>query len=146
MQETKVDSKGKCQGCRLRLKPLPKLSADQFAELRDAFMEKSIMRNGNIFLNSTPEELDAYQKFLALHAAKPFDVVIDGLNVAHITKQTATRRQRDDVVCKQLPIICSNLLNFCNIIQITWLRSCIVNIKILLKLENTLIKQPILLA
>jgi hypothetical protein len=96
--ETKVDGKGKCKCCGLRLKPLPKLSAGEFSELREAFMEKSVMRNGNIFLHSTPEELNAYRNFLAHYTVKPFDIVIDGLNISHVTKQNASRLQKDNVV------------------------------------------------
>ena len=102
-RETKISYKGKCRCCGLHLKPLPKLSDEEFTELREAFMERSLKRKGNIFLNSTPEELDAYRNFLSLYAAKPFDVVIDGLNISHVTRQTAARRQRDDVVRKRMP-------------------------------------------
>jgi len=98
-EETKVDTKGKCANCGLRLQPLPTLSSEEFAELRDAFMEISIKRNGNVFLHTTPEELEAYQKFLFHYSAKPFDVVIDGLNIAHVTKQDATKHEKDEVVC-----------------------------------------------
>ena len=97
-EETRVDTKGKCAFCGLRLQPLPTLSSVEFVELRDAFMELSIKRNGNVFLHTTPEELEAYQKFLSHYSVKPFDVVIDGLNIAHATRQDATKQEKDDVV------------------------------------------------
>ena len=45
-------------------------------------MNKSLIRDGNIFLQSSPEELSSFQQFLEKHKSHPFTVAFDGLNIA----------------------------------------------------------------
>ncbi|KAG0433087.1 hypothetical protein HPB47_020238 [Ixodes persulcatus] len=51
----------------------------EFEELRLAVLA-SIMKGSDLFMNTTPRELEDFERFLS--KAPPFDVVIDGLNVA----------------------------------------------------------------
>jgi len=59
-------------------------------------MQEALLRGGNLFLNTSPTELEAFRTLLEEN--KSFDVIIDGLNVAYKTKQSATTRERDSVV------------------------------------------------
>jgi len=47
----------------------------------------------------------AFGKFLEQHKALPFDVIIDGLNVSHVTYQKATTQQKSHIVCTVVHVI-----------------------------------------
>ena len=49
--------------------------------MRLAFLRKSLIKHGNIFIQSSPEELSAFQQFLEHHRSRPFTVAFDGLNI-----------------------------------------------------------------
>lgn len=55
------------------------LDIEEFEHLRDVFLNKVLMGT-DIFKNTTPNELQKF--FRMVKAQAPFDVVIDGLNVA----------------------------------------------------------------
>lgn len=58
------------------------VSGDEFNNLSSHFLDKVFIRN-NDFGKSTPKEFDSFIKFI--DQTKPFDIVIDGLNVAYST-------------------------------------------------------------
>nr|CAD7406658.1 unnamed protein product [Timema cristinae] len=74
-----VTTRGECKSCRKHLLPV-KLTKKEFEDLRDAFM-KEVVIGSNVFVKTSPEELQDFKMFL--QRSQPFDVVIDGLNVAY---------------------------------------------------------------
>lgn len=96
---TKVNSKSVCLSCSARVDPLPRISDGDFGRLREAFMAKAVLKSGNVFLNSTPDEVREFHEFLSRHKSG-FDIIIDGLNVAHCISQKATTRDRDAVLAQ----------------------------------------------
>lgn len=73
------DASGKCNSCRQYLSPV-QLSATEFNQLSQAFLEKVLIRD-NVFLKTTPGELERFHTFI--NKVQPYDCVIDGLNVAY---------------------------------------------------------------
>ncbi|XP_029831182.2 mitochondrial ribonuclease P catalytic subunit isoform X1 [Ixodes scapularis] len=69
---------GTCSSCGCLLESSD-LTRQEFEELRLAVLA-SIMKGSDLFLNTTPRELEDFERFLS--RAPSFDVVIDGLNVA----------------------------------------------------------------
>ena len=67
-------------------------------ELQQAFMNKSLIRDGNIFLQSSPEELLAFRQFLEQHQSHPFTVAFDGLNIATATGKLNSSKLRNQLV------------------------------------------------
>ena len=57
------------------------MSEEEFSELKQSFLDRSLVKD-DIYINSTPEELEAFRQFLL--KCDSFDVVIDGLNIAHL--------------------------------------------------------------
>uniref|UniRef100_A0A667ZVF9 Mitochondrial ribonuclease P catalytic subunit n=1 Tax=Myripristis murdjan TaxID=586833 RepID=A0A667ZVF9_9TELE len=79
---TSVNPKGACRCCGSHLESI-QLSADEFQQLKDRVMA-DIIQGRDVFKKTTPEELERFKAFVQ---GKPaFDVVVDGLNVANITK------------------------------------------------------------
>lgn len=62
------------------------VSDDEFSHLRSHFLDEIFIRN-KVFDKSMPKEFDSFIKFI--DQTMPFDIVIDGLNVAYST-QTVT--------------------------------------------------------
>jgi len=85
IKETKIAKNGFCRHCGGVLERQPSITDEEFVELRQAFMDKSLIRNGNIFLQSSPDELSAFRQFLEKHQSRPFTVAFDGLNIANCT-------------------------------------------------------------
>lgn len=59
------------------------VSDDEFNHLRNHFFDEIFIRD-KIFDKSMPKEFDSFSKFI--DQTKPFDIVIDGLNVAYSTQ------------------------------------------------------------
>ncbi|XP_053670196.1 mitochondrial ribonuclease P catalytic subunit [Anopheles nili] len=76
--ETRITDNGKCSHCKGSLSSIV-VPQEMFQELRDKFIEAVFIRK-EIFNRTTPEELKRFQSFLS--KTIPYDVVIDGLNVA----------------------------------------------------------------
>lgn len=68
-----------CGSCRTHLDEIA-LNTDEFRQLQEVFHEKVLIKD-NIFIKSTPQEFNDFQVFL--ERTGPYDVVIDGLNVAY---------------------------------------------------------------
>lgn len=81
VSSTHLETTGRCAACHQHLEHVA-ISDRQFAELRDAFLDKVLIRN-DVFQKSTPEEVTRFKKYVEQTA--PYDCVIDGLNVAYST-------------------------------------------------------------
>lgn len=86
---TNVDKiSGNCRSCRNYLQKAS-ITDEEFAALRKSLMEK-VLFGENVFLGSKPEEMKKFQKFIQETA--PYDMVIDGLNVAyHVSAQARSQ-------------------------------------------------------
>jgi len=93
-----MSKNGFCHQCGDVLEHQPRITDEEFVELRQAFMNKSLIRNGDIFLQSSPEELSAFRQFLEQHQSHPFTVVFDGLNIASSVKKFNTLNLRNQKV------------------------------------------------
>ncbi|XP_064547198.1 mitochondrial ribonuclease P catalytic subunit [Drosophila montana] len=78
---TRLDRMGKCGACQQHLQHVA-ISDAQFAELRESFLAKVLIRN-DVFQKSTPQEVARFKQYVEQTA--PYDCVIDGLNVAYST-------------------------------------------------------------
>lgn len=70
---------GKCPSCKRNLTHYS-LTPDDTKKLKDAFFNDAMI-NKNVFMHSNPKEIADFLKFIDNYA--PFDIVIDGLNVAY---------------------------------------------------------------
>ncbi|KAL4656308.1 mitochondrial ribonuclease P protein 3 [Arapaima gigas] len=73
-----VAQSGVCQSCGTALESI-ELSEKEYGLLKEQVMQ-DVMQGNDVFIKSTPKELENFQNFLANKPA--FDVVLDGLNVA----------------------------------------------------------------
>jgi len=108
IKETKIAKNGICHQCGGLLERQSCISDEEFVELRQEFMNKSFIRDGNIFIHSSPEELSAFRQFLDRHRSHPFTVVLDGLNISALTRefQPAKRSQLvGELFFKHWPLI-----------------------------------------
>ncbi|KAA0710929.1 Mitochondrial ribonuclease P catalytic subunit [Triplophysa tibetana] len=76
---------GECKGCKAPLESI-QLTKEEYAQLKDRVM-KDVIEGKDIFNKTTPEELESFKSFVKRRP--PFDVVIDGLNVANTTPKAA---------------------------------------------------------
>jgi len=102
--ETKIAKNGFCRQCGAVLECQPCITDEEFAELRQAFMNQSLIRDGNIFLQSSPQELSAFTQFLQQARSHPFTVVFDGLNIAY-SNQLHTSDLRSRLVGKLWTVV-----------------------------------------
>lgn len=70
---------GKCKNCNQVLE-VAKVTDSDFKVLQKLFLS-NVMIGKNIFNNSSPEELNNFKDFIGITA--PYDVVVDGLNLAY---------------------------------------------------------------
>ncbi|XP_058803655.1 mitochondrial ribonuclease P catalytic subunit [Phymastichus coffea] len=75
-------TKGICQHCNMPLQPTV-LSKTDFRVLSSAIL-KNLIVGKDVYRNTSPQELKNYMIFL--QSMKPYDVIIDGLNVAYATR------------------------------------------------------------
>ncbi|XP_076843933.1 mitochondrial ribonuclease P catalytic subunit isoform X2 [Brachyhypopomus gauderio] len=78
-----VDPRGVCRSCRTNLESI-QLTEDEYGQLKHRVM-MDVIEGKDVFNKTTPEELDSFKAFVEKRAA--FDVVVDGLNVAHVSPQ-----------------------------------------------------------
>ncbi|XP_014667930.1 PREDICTED: mitochondrial ribonuclease P protein 3-like [Priapulus caudatus] len=74
-----VSKAGECSACAAHLEPI-NISGKDFEKMRTTFMER-VVKGEDTFLNSTPEEVGLFKRFVETTA--PYDVVVDGLNVGY---------------------------------------------------------------
>nr|XP_002741342.2 PREDICTED: mitochondrial ribonuclease P protein 3-like [Saccoglossus kowalevskii] len=75
-----LDENGICGICGKQLDPLT-LTDNEFKQLHDQIMEK-VIKSKDVYLKTSPQELKAFIEYV--NDGPSYDVVIDGLNVAHI--------------------------------------------------------------
>ncbi|KAM6972910.1 mitochondrial ribonuclease P catalytic subunit [Aplochiton taeniatus] len=73
---------GACQSCKANLESI-QLTQEEYQQLKERVMA-DVIQGRDVFTKTTPEELDSFKAFVKRKPA--FDVVIDGLNVANITR------------------------------------------------------------
>lgn len=73
-----IGFRGECNVCHAKLEPTW-VSQEDFDELRSAFLNP-VLIGKDIFLKTQPEEMKHFLSFLSRQG--PFDVVLDGLNIA----------------------------------------------------------------
>uniref|UniRef100_A0A0A9WNQ5 ribonuclease P n=2 Tax=Lygus hesperus TaxID=30085 RepID=A0A0A9WNQ5_LYGHE len=78
-----VSRKGSCKACRRSLEP-SRLTPEDFELLRSAFLDP-VLVGRDVFQKTSPEELNSFHKFL--EKVLPVDVVLDGLNIAYVSKK-----------------------------------------------------------
>jgi len=98
IKETKIAKSGFCKQCGDVLEHQPHITDEEFLELRREFMNKSLIRDGNIFLQSSPEELSAFRQFLEQHQPRTFTVAFDGLNIATGIKEFKSPKGNSELV------------------------------------------------
>ncbi|XP_051579042.1 mitochondrial ribonuclease P catalytic subunit isoform X2 [Myxocyprinus asiaticus] len=76
-----VAPSGECRNCKAALESI-QLTKEEYAELKNKVM-KDVLEGSDIFNKTTPEELESFKSFVKRRP--PFDIVIDGLNVANTT-------------------------------------------------------------
>ncbi|XP_029454816.1 mitochondrial ribonuclease P catalytic subunit isoform X2 [Rhinatrema bivittatum] len=75
-----VENSGRCQRCRQSLESIH-LNQEEYDNLKDVILN-DVIQGTDTFRKTTPEELRQFQKFVG--SRPPYDIVIDGLNVAGI--------------------------------------------------------------
>ncbi|XP_065346171.1 mitochondrial ribonuclease P catalytic subunit [Cloeon dipterum] len=78
VEHTSIKHSGTCMACRRKL-PTIFITKEEFKKLSESFLEKVVIGK-DVFTKSTPEEVNRFSQFL--DRSLPYDVVIDGLNVA----------------------------------------------------------------
>ncbi|KAL2099279.1 hypothetical protein ACEWY4_005759 [Coilia grayii] len=76
-----VTPSGVCRNCSSELESI-ELTEEDYADLKNSVM-KNVIEGKDVFKKTTPEELESFKHFVSKRP--PFDVVIDGLNVANVT-------------------------------------------------------------
>ncbi|XP_041809987.1 mitochondrial ribonuclease P catalytic subunit [Chelmon rostratus] len=79
---TSVTPKGVCRCCGSELESI-QLTAEEYQQLKERVMT-DIIEGQDVFKKTTPQELKRFKKFVK--TKPPFDVVIDGLNIANISR------------------------------------------------------------
>lgn len=98
LKETYIPRSAVCSNCRKLLEPVV-ISSEEFKQLRYQFAKKAVIGK-NVFLKSTPEEIENFRRFLA--KSLPYDIVIDGLNAAFSRGRTDPLSLAN-TVCYSLP-------------------------------------------
>ncbi|XP_068109961.1 mitochondrial ribonuclease P catalytic subunit [Hyperolius riggenbachi] len=76
---TKVTDGGHCQACKQQLESI-NLTQEEYGSLKKAVID-SIIKGENTFRKTTPKELESFLQFI--NCRPPYDIVVDGLNVAY---------------------------------------------------------------
>ncbi|KAJ8680507.1 hypothetical protein QAD02_016294 [Eretmocerus hayati] len=95
-------SHGHCCCCNYQLQPTT-LSPTDFKVLSVSIL-KLIVVGENLYAGTTPEELQKYRHFIK--NMKPYDVVIDGLNVAYVGSES--RRGKLETILEAIEMIQKN--------------------------------------
>uniref|UniRef100_A0A3P9HW91 Mitochondrial ribonuclease P catalytic subunit n=1 Tax=Oryzias latipes TaxID=8090 RepID=A0A3P9HW91_ORYLA len=79
---TSPRSKGLCGCCGSELESI-QLTAEEYQELKEKVIA-DVIQGRDVFKKTTPEELEHFKEFV--RRKPPFDVVVDGLNVANVNR------------------------------------------------------------
>lgn len=72
-----------CGNCSNTLDPV-RINDDEFKLVRNEFMNK-VVKGRDIYQKTTPEEWKRFER--VIEENRPFDIVMDGLNVAYLSKK-----------------------------------------------------------
>ncbi|XP_044127799.1 mitochondrial ribonuclease P catalytic subunit [Bufo gargarizans] len=81
-QLTKVTDSGHCQACKEPLESIH-LTPEEYSTLKKVVID-SVIKGEDTFRKTTPEELQTFLKFV--DSQPPYDIVVDGLNVAYLSR------------------------------------------------------------
>ncbi|KAM5129619.1 mitochondrial ribonuclease P catalytic subunit [Mantella aurantiaca] len=76
---TKITDSGHCQVCKQPIESIH-LTPDEYSVLKEAVID-SIIKGEDTFRKTTPQELEEFLQFVK--SKPPYDIVVDGLNVAY---------------------------------------------------------------
>ncbi|XP_077320837.1 mitochondrial ribonuclease P catalytic subunit [Lithobates pipiens] len=79
---TEVTNSGHCQACKQQIESI-NLTPEEYSVLKKAVIT-SIIQGEDTFRKTTPNELQAFLEFV--NSRPPYDLVVDGLNVAYNSK------------------------------------------------------------
>ncbi|XP_042311901.1 mitochondrial ribonuclease P catalytic subunit [Sceloporus undulatus] len=91
---TPVKNSGQCPSCEKFLESI-NLSAEEYDILKNKII-KDVIQGTDTFRKTTPQELEVFQTFVSQRP--PFDIVIDGLNVARVCHKNNPSQTLLDVV------------------------------------------------
>ncbi|XP_024051767.2 mitochondrial ribonuclease P catalytic subunit [Terrapene carolina triunguis] len=91
---TTIKNSGKCPVCNQNLEAIH-LSQEEYNALKEKII-KDVIQGTDTFRKTTPQELEEFQNFVGNHS--PYDIVIDGLNVANVSKKRNQSQTLLDVV------------------------------------------------
>ncbi|KAM4665227.1 mitochondrial ribonuclease P catalytic subunit [Discoglossus pictus] len=78
---SRISDSGRCEVCRQQLESIH-LTPEEYKTLKDSVLD-SVIKGRDTFRKTTPQELQEFQQFV--RSRPPYDIVIDGLNVAHMS-------------------------------------------------------------
>ncbi|XP_071971605.1 mitochondrial ribonuclease P catalytic subunit [Engystomops pustulosus] len=81
-QLAKVTDSGHCQACKEQLESIH-LTPEEYDTLKKAVID-SVIKGEDTYRKTTPAELQTFLKFV--DSRPPYDIVVDGLNVAYLTR------------------------------------------------------------
>ncbi|XP_061467628.1 mitochondrial ribonuclease P catalytic subunit isoform X2 [Rhineura floridana] len=92
---TTIKNSGQCPSCNQTLESI-NLSPEEYNILKEKIM-KDVIQGTDTFRKTTPQELEEFQTYV--NRCPPFDIVIDGLNVARVSSkcnpsQTAAEKKK----------------------------------------------------
>ena len=90
-------STGRCRACDHKLE-VSGIKAEQFTALRIAMFER-VLTGPDVYYGSNPAEVNRFQKFV--QQTGPYDVVIDGLNVAYM-RGPGPKENKLKLVCNSI--------------------------------------------
>ncbi|XP_070611667.1 mitochondrial ribonuclease P catalytic subunit [Erythrolamprus reginae] len=88
------NSNRQCPSCGHLLEDI-NLSEEEFINVKEK-IKRDVIEGSDIFRNTSPQELERFQRFVSEHP--PFDVAIDGLNVAKLSAVNPSSKTLLDVV------------------------------------------------
>ncbi|XP_018422542.1 PREDICTED: mitochondrial ribonuclease P protein 3 [Nanorana parkeri] len=91
---TKVTNGGHCQACNEQIESIH-LTPEEYSILKKAVID-GIIKGEDTFRKTTPQELQAFLQFV--NSRPPYDIVVDGLNVAYNSKKGIFSQTLLDVV------------------------------------------------
>uniref|UniRef100_A0A2D4JDU4 Mitochondrial ribonuclease P catalytic subunit n=1 Tax=Micrurus lemniscatus lemniscatus TaxID=129467 RepID=A0A2D4JDU4_MICLE len=91
---TSMNYSRQCPSCGHLLEDI-NLSKEEFINVKEK-IKRDVIEGTDLFRNTSPQELERFQRFVNEHP--PFDVVIDGLNVAKTTLRNPASKTLLDVV------------------------------------------------
>ncbi|XP_006117747.2 mitochondrial ribonuclease P catalytic subunit [Pelodiscus sinensis] len=91
---TTITNSGKCPVCNQHLETIH-LNEEEYNILK-AKIIKDVIQGTDVFRKTTPQELEEFRNFVENHP--PYDIVIDGLNVAKVSNRRSESQTLLDVV------------------------------------------------